>query len=101
MSIFTRYLRRTKLYKKKFSDKEGQELLRFLAIEAGAYTQSFVPGDPYATAFNEGKRHLYSHIIGVMNIDEEVIRKAIIAEEKEIRLQQMILEDELRSSKGA
>lgn len=93
MKIFERYLRRTKLYKKKFGDPEGQELLKFLAEESGAYRPSFVQGDPYQTAFNEGKRQMYSHIIGIINQNEEIIRRALQHEQEEMQLKEMMLQE--------
>lgn len=75
--FYERFLRRTKCYKSVFSTPEGQDTLKYLAEEAGAYRLSFVPGDPQQTAFNEGKRQMYNHIIGIINQNEDIIRRAI------------------------
>ena len=82
MSYGRQYLRRTKLYKKIFGTPEGLEVLGFLATESGAYGMSFVQGDPYATAFNEGKRQMYSHIIGVIGQNEDLLRRAVQQEQE-------------------
>lgn len=84
--FFDRLLRRTRLYKKVFSGDDGMDVLKFLAEEAGAYRPSFVANDPYTTAFNEGKRQMYSHIIGVLNQNEEVIRRALQQEQEQAQL---------------
>ncbi len=84
--FFERFLRRTKCYKSVFKTLEGQEALKFLAEESGAYRPSFVSGDPYQTAFNEGKRQMYNHIIGILNQDEEVIRRALQQEQEQMQL---------------
>ena len=84
------YLRRTKLYKQIFNTPEGQDVLKFLAVEAGAYGMSFVPNDPYSTAFNEGKRQMYSHIIGVLNQNEDLLRRAVQQEQESNQLATMM-----------
>lgn len=84
--FYERFLRRTKCYKTVFNTKEGQEALKYLADEAGAYRPSFVSGDPYQTAFNEGKRQMYNHIIGILNQDEEIVRRALQQEQETMQL---------------
>lgn len=93
MKIFERYLRRTKLYKRIFTTPDGQELLKLLAEEAGAYRPSFVPGDPYQTAFNEGKRQIYSHITGIINQNEEIIRRALQREQEDMQLKELMTQE--------
>ncbi len=41
----------------------GESVLRDLYMEGGVMTTSFVPGDPYQTAFNEGTRAVAIHIL--------------------------------------
>lgn len=90
MSYLGQYLRRTKLYKQVFSTPEGQEVMKHLAIESGAYGMSFVQNDPYATAFNEGKRQMYSHIIGVIGQNEDLLRRAVQQEQESNQLATMM-----------
>lgn len=90
--FFERFLRRTNAYKTIFNTPEGQEVLKYLAEEAGAYRPSFVPGDPYQTAFNEGKRQMYSHITGVINQNEEVIRRALQQEQESMQIRTAMME---------
>lgn len=41
---------------------------------------TYVPGDPVATAFNEGKRFMALHIASILKLsDEEVVKRAMDA----------------------
>lgn len=84
--ILERYMTRSKAYKATFESEEGQKVLAFLAEEAGQFRTSHVAGDPYATAFNEGKRHMFNHIMGIINQDEKLIRHALQAEQEQAQL---------------
>lgn len=48
----------------------GQRFLRRVLEEAAIYRISFVSGDPYATAFNEGRRNLGLWLVAQLSPDE-------------------------------
>lgn len=48
------------------STKRGRRIVHRLLTNAGAYRLSHVPGDPYATAFNEGQRNVGNRIIAIL-----------------------------------
>lgn len=81
-----KFLNRTKTYKKVFETPEGKEALKFISEECGMFRSSFVPGDPSHTAFNEGKRQVFNHIMGILNQDPELVRKAIQVEQNREQL---------------
>jgi hypothetical protein len=89
--FYERLLRRTSLYKQYFKTEEGTELLKDLAEAFGAYKTSFVPGDSHQTAFNEGLRQAYSYIIGKVNGNEEIIRRAIQQENESAQLRSALM----------
>jgi len=86
-SILERYIVRAKTYKAVFSSPEGQKVLEFLAEEAGQFRTSYVPGDPQGTAFNEGKRHMFNHILGIIQQDEKLLRQAVQSEQERLQMQ--------------
>lgn len=59
-------------YQLVFSSIEGTEVLHDLAKVCGAYTSSHST-DPYTTAFNEGKREAYNHIIRMIERNMELV----------------------------
>ncbi len=57
-----------------FDTPSGEEVLRHL-VGISVTTLSHVPGDPYTTAFNEGRRHLVLSILRQLNRDAfDIIR---------------------------
>lgn len=60
--------RLTAAYQSTFSSVSGQEVLRHL-VSISVTVPSHVPGDPYTTAFNEGRRHLVLSILRQLNRD--------------------------------
>lgn len=60
--------RLTAAYQSTFSTASGQEVLRHL-VSVSVLTPSHVPGDPFTTAFNEGRRHLVLSILRQLNRD--------------------------------
>lgn len=43
-------------------------VLRDLARYCNATCSSFAPGDPYQTAFGEGQRDVFNHVLGVLGL---------------------------------
>jgi hypothetical protein len=81
---FARLLRRRHLYRFTFGTPEGQVVLRDLMRFCGVRQNSYVPGDPTTTAFNEGKRRVAIRIGAIMNLsDAELMRLAEQPEEAE------------------
>lgn len=57
-----------------FDSPSGEQVLRHL-VGISVTTTSHVPGDPYMTAFNEGRRHLVLSILRQLNRDAfDIIR---------------------------
>ncbi|HTI86318.1 MAG TPA: hypothetical protein VL966_06920 [Alphaproteobacteria bacterium] len=50
-------------YRNTFAGDDGRRVLNDLARYCRFGTTSFVPGDPYQTAFNEGARDAFLHVI--------------------------------------
>ena len=50
-------------YKDTFVSVQGQKVLEHLCKKAHVTGSSFVTGDPYLTAFNEGQRHIVMSIL--------------------------------------
>lgn len=57
-----------------FSTPEGKRVLDRLKTKY-YNTQSFVPGDPYFTAFHEGQRALVSDILKILEQDVKELEK--------------------------
>lgn len=47
---------------------EAQAVLRDLAAYCNAANTSFVPNDPHATAFNEGRRDAFNHVVEMLGL---------------------------------
>ncbi|MBX7147135.1 MAG: hypothetical protein K1X44_07490 [Alphaproteobacteria bacterium] len=58
-------------YKNKLdpSHQESQLILNDLAAYCRVHRTSFIPNDPYQTAFNEGARDVFLHIYDMLNFD--------------------------------
>lgn len=57
-----------------FDSPAGEQVLRHL-VGISVTTASHVPGDPFTTAFNEGRRHLVLSILRQLNRDAfDIIR---------------------------
>jgi hypothetical protein len=61
-SVRRRLLRQAD-YKSVFETTEGQEVLRHICQEAFMFRSTFVAGDPYQSALNEGTRRLALSIL--------------------------------------
>ena len=79
-------MKRSKNFKKVFKSEEGQEVLKYLAEEAGQFRTSYIQGDSHGMAFNEGKRFMYNFIISIIEGNDEVLRKAILTEQEKLHL---------------
>ena len=55
--------RKSKLFEKVFSSPDGQKVLRMLMAENSFCNTTFEAGDPYTSAFYEGKRSVVASII--------------------------------------
>ncbi|RMF55083.1 hypothetical protein D6745_03210 [Candidatus Woesearchaeota archaeon] len=65
-------------YKTVFSSPEGKKVLSHLMRSHGFYSTSFVEGDMFATAFNEGGRNVVMQILKKININLDELEKQIL-----------------------
>jgi hypothetical protein len=47
---------------------EARAVLRDLAVYCNVAQTSFVPNDPHATAFNEGRRDAFNHVVEMLGL---------------------------------
>ena len=73
---FTRRRRRAD-YRAAFGGPAGRRTLADLYRFCGMGSPSFVPGRPDETAFNEGRRRVFLRIAGLLELDEDTIRRMI------------------------
>lgn len=71
----TRYVHES--FKDVFGGPKGQEVLRFIMKKANVTKPTFVAGDPYKTAFNEGQRHLALSIAKYVHTDTDKLLEQI------------------------
>ena len=64
-------------YKDTFSGPKGTLVLYDLMTSTGFSETSFVPGDPYASAFKEGARSAVVRIMKTLNRDPEAFQKLL------------------------
>lgn len=64
-------------YKMTFNSLEGKRVLFDLMKHHNFIKPSFVKGDPYETAFNEGQRNVILRILTLVDIDITEIKKKI------------------------
>jgi len=64
-------------YKDTFSTDKGKKVLWDLMKQSGMLTKSFVEGDPYGTAYNDGARSLCLYILDKTNIDIQKLAEQI------------------------
>lgn len=62
-------------YKKVFAGKDGEVVLADLMKAGGCFGTTFVPNDPYSSAYNEGARSMILRILDTVDIDPEKFRK--------------------------
>lgn len=70
-------LHRHEDYKSTFDTPHGERVLRHLMRVSGVTGSSFVAGDPHATAFKEGQRHIVMSILKFTKKDTEALIKQI------------------------
>lgn len=64
-------------YQAVFGSPQGQQVLAHLIKVSGVTSSNFVAGDPTATAFKEGQRHLVLSILKCVNRDTQELIKQI------------------------
>lgn len=74
-----------KSYEKTFSDLDGQRVLFDLMNECGLLSSSQFTGDPYETAFREGKRYALLYILKKLETDPQKLRELIEKKQGEER----------------
>lgn len=64
-----------KAYKQLFTkeNESGKIVLKDLFSFCNMDKSTFVEGDPYSSAYNEGMRRVYLRIAGMLRMDEEYI----------------------------
>lgn len=70
--------RRRADYRATFAGPAGRRTLSDLYRFCGMGSPSFVPGRPDETAFNEGRRRVFLRIAGMLELDDETIRRMIV-----------------------
>ena len=70
-------IERHNLYKMVFDSPNGQLILTDLADRHRIFQTTFVTNDPYATAFNEGRRAVILDLIRFINHDLEFIKEVM------------------------
>lgn len=73
----TKVKTRNTAYKTIFNTPQGKEVLKDLLKFCHFDSPTFMPNDPYTSAFNEGKRRVALRILGIMNMDEEAMNKVL------------------------
>ncbi len=64
-------------YQSVFHSAEGQVVLNHMMKKFGVVTPSFVHGDPQATAFKEGQRHVVLTIMKFINKNQDELAAQI------------------------
>jgi hypothetical protein len=60
-----------------FETPQGRRCLKHLMKISGVFSTTHVPGDPYASAFNEGQRAIIMKMVRFMNRDTTSIIQQI------------------------
>jgi len=68
-------LKRKQRYMNVFSGPDGEEVLKDLLKFCHYESPTFVVGDQYQTAHNEGMRRVALRIVSIINMDDETIRE--------------------------
>jgi hypothetical protein len=72
-----RILQRNQRYRLVFAGSVGAFVRDDLFRLGHLGRPTYVPGDPVATAFNEGKRFVALHVASILNLsDEEIVERA-------------------------
>ena len=83
MDIFKRQSKTVRLYRKVFSTKEGQEVLKHLCNMCGLYSNSFCE-DTHKTAFFEGKKFVILSILKAVRTTDTELDK-LYTEHKKVK----------------
>lgn len=84
------YEERDKCYKKVLDNDHGAEFLRWLARECQAYSPTYAPDNPTQTAYNEGKRQVYLHIVGILQQDPHLLSKMLQVDNEKRQLNALV-----------
>jgi hypothetical protein len=60
-----------------FETPQGKRVLKYLMQKSGVVGNNFVAGDPHATSFKEGQRHIVMTILRGVNKDTTELIKQI------------------------
>lgn len=71
------FSKKRKAYKSVFSTSQGEEVMKDLYVFCGQNAPTFVPGDPYASAYKEGMRRVFLRIQQFVNLKEDEMHKII------------------------
>lgn len=66
--------------KQTFSSPEGKRVLRYLMKRTGFLNTSFVAGDAYMSAFNEGQRAIIIDIVKKLKVDIRKLEDELLKE---------------------
>ncbi|HWK44919.1 MAG TPA: hypothetical protein VNT30_09370 [Stellaceae bacterium] len=78
MARVTAWRRRVSIrttYHRVFETPDGARVLEDMLKGGGMLERSFVPGDPYATAFNEGRRSVMIDVLRLLSWTEGALSK--------------------------
>lgn len=64
-----------------FGSEAGQRVLKHLAENNFAFQHTTVVGDPYLSAFNDGRRAVVLDLMRTLNVDEVALMKKLMEEE--------------------
>jgi len=64
-------------YKRVFETDDGKKVLNDLIKKSCFLMSTHVPGDPYSSANNEGKREIVLYILKVLETKPEMLRERI------------------------
>ena len=70
MNVKEKMLASVSHYKKVFGSEQGKKVLYDLARNHFLLRPSYVKGDTYETAFNEGQRNVVLRILSILKMDE-------------------------------
>lgn len=65
------------------NNADARLVVRRLIRESGVFETTFVDGNPYRSAFNEGQRHVVCSLLKCMNMDTELALAKIAELERE------------------
>lgn len=90
MMLFSR--KRVEAFRRLFETEDGKFVLKCLAKEVRAYEPILASNDPYLTAFNEGRRAVYNHIVSVIAANPELLEMSFKKEESNEQLRKILSE---------